>query len=142
MANTTTTAVQALLETAGDYNLRSRPDLGVFVSSASAVMGRVVTCAARKGITLAADELELVERWLAAHLYAMVDQTYASKNTQSAGGSFHGQTGLNLDGTKYGQNARMLDYSGCLSAIASRAVAGGFWLGKPPSAQVDYEDRN
>lgn len=142
MANTTTTAVQALLETSGDYDLVRRPSLQPFVDAAAAVMLRVIACATAKSITLTTDEKELTERWLAAHLYAMQDQTYAAKNTQSAGGTFHGQTGLYLDGTKYGQSAKMIDYSGCLAALGMRAVARGYWLGKAPSAQVPYQDRD
>ncbi len=139
---TTTSAVAAVMLPGKDYDTDAAPSLQPFIDTASVIVDRVNTCATNKGITLSVGELELIERWLAAHCYCMSDQTYASKNTEGAGASFHGQTGLNLDATKYGQMAQSLDYSGCLSAINKRARASGFWLGKAPSSQINYNDRD
>ena len=127
-------------QNAGDYD--GSRDLPPFIDSATAVVDRVNTCATNKGVTLTSTELELIERWLAAHLYAMSDQQLASKNTQGSGGSFRAAGGLALDGTTYGQTAKMMDPSGCLNAIGSRRRAWGAWLGKPPSEQTDYVDRD
>ena len=57
-------------------------------------------------------------------------------------------TGKSLDSTHYGQTAKLLDTSGCLAEISKEAETGGKttvgidWLGKPPSEQTDYVDRD
>ena len=117
-------------------------DLDQFISAATVIVDRVVTCATAKSITLTDTELELIERWLSAHCYVQNDQTLASKSTGGASGSAHGQTGLNLDSSRYGQMAKTLDYSGCLAAIDKRAVARLNWVGKRPSAQTPYVERD
>ena len=147
MARTTAAVVKLVLgdssthpEGAGDYD--GVRDLAPFIDSATAIVDRVEACAAAKGKALTSAELELIERWLTAHLYAMSDQQYQSKSTQAASASFRAVGGLNLDGSTYGQTAKLLDYSGCLAAIANRQTAGLTWLGKPPSDQIAYEDRD
>lgn len=130
---TTSGAVQGVL--LDDY--QADADLTAFVLTASVIVDRVATCASAKGISLSTDELELVERWLAAHCYGMSDQPYAETETLSSRAKFQGQTGLALDGTKYGQMAKILDYSGCLTEIGKARVQA-FWLGRRPSEQTDY----
>lgn len=142
MARTDATAVVALMLPGKDYDTRRSPSLTPFIDTANALVTRVATCAATKGITLSAAELELLERWLSAHFYCMSDQTYSSRSTGGASGSFHGQTGMALDATKYGQTAQMLDSSGCLVSLSKRQTAGAFWAGKRPSEQTAYEDRS
>lgn len=124
----------------GDYD--GTTDLTPYILIASRITDRVATCASNKGITLDTEELEVIERWLAAHYYQSSDQALASKSTGGASGSFQGQTGKRLEGTKYGQAALDLDYSGCLNAIQMRAFAGAKWLGKVPSDQVRYSERD
>lgn len=143
MARTGSSAVQAVLRPAtvgGDYD--GSTDLSPYIATATVMVDRVASCATVKGKALSDAELELIERWLAAHLYAMADQTYTSKTTQGASGSFGGQLGMSLEATKYGQNALAVDYSGCLTVISKRQVASFGWLGKPKSEQTDYEDRS
>ena len=140
MPRTNSTAVKELL--LSDYDTDTNPSLDVFISTANVITTRVNTCATARSITLSSDELELIERWLAAHFYVMNDQTFSSKSTQGASASFHGQTGMNLDASKYGQSAKIVDYSGCLTAIAERRTARAFWMGRPPSEQTAYTDRD
>lgn len=142
MARTTASQVQGVLQ--DDFGLRddgTTPDVTPYIDSANVVVTRVNTCAGDKGITLSDAELELIERWLAAHLYAVSDKPLASKSSGGASGSFHGQTGMKLEATLYGQHAMLVDYSGCLAAIGKRQNARCFWLGKNPGSQIDYEDR-
>lgn len=134
------TAVKTVL--LRDYDTRNLPSLTAFIDTASAIVDRVATCAALKGKSLTTGELELVERWLAAHCYAQSDKTYASRSTAGASGSFDGKTDMGFDSTLYGQTAMRIDYSGCLTAINKRQVAGAVWLGKPPSDQIAYVDRS
>ena len=138
----------AILTPGGDYDANpevgSAPSLTPFIDTANVVVTRVAACALRKGITLSAAELELIERWLAALYYCQSDKPYASRSTAGASGSFHGQTGMYLTSTLYGQTALNIDSSGCLDAIANgpRKTATASWLGKAPSEQTDYMDRD
>lgn len=139
MARTSSSSVQGVL--LQDYDSNRSPDLSPFIDTANAIVTRAAACATARGITLSDSELELIERWLAAHCYKMSDQAVASRNTGKAGGSFQGQTAMYFESTKYGQTAVGLDYSGCLTAL-NKPRAQAFWLGKPESDQIDYEDRN
>lgn len=142
MARTTSSAVLAIL--LNDYDSVNAPSLTPFIDSASIIVDRVAACATAEDDTLTSEELELIERWLAAHCYASSDQPYSSKSTERASATFQGRTGMYLEGTKYGQMAITLDHSGCLAAIASgeRRRAGMHWLGKPRSEQITYDQRD
>jgi hypothetical protein len=145
MARTTAVLVKALLAPGKDYDLRSEPSLDPFIDTAALLVDDIVECATARGVVLTDARLELIERWMAAHFYKQSDQAETSRSTGGASASFQGQTGLYLDGTKYGQTAKLLDTSGCLATIAGatgRQSARGFWAGKPPSTQTDYIDRD
>ncbi len=143
MSRTTTILVEALL--GNDYDpapeVGEPTDLQQYIDSAGVIVSRVATCAAAKGMALTTEELELIERWLSAHCYVQMDQTYAS-HSDGASASFHGQTGMHLESSRYGQMAMDIDYSGCLTAISKRQIARAAWLGKPPSEQTDYDQRS
>ena len=140
MARTNAGKVQGIL--VNDYD--GYTTLEGYIETANVIVTRVEACAVAKGVTLTAAELELVERWLSAHFYAVQDKPYASNSTNKASASYHGQTGMYLEATLYGQMATRIDWSGCLAAIATgqRAVASADWLGKPPSEQTDYTQRD
>lgn len=137
---TTAAAVKDTLQL--DYDCISNPSLNTYIQTAAAIIARVVECATRKGITISSTEQELLQRWLTAHLYVMSDQNYKARSTLRASGQFQGDTGMYLEASKYGQTAVLLDPSGCLNAIGTRARASIFWGGKRPSEQVDIDDRD
>jgi len=145
MPRTTSAAVLAIL---GDNYGKSRqlganPDLSPFIEAAGSYVDDIVTYATSDGrLVPNAAKQELLERYLAAHCYLIMDQAYASKGTAGANASFQGQTGMYLEGTKYGQFALRLETSGTLAALDKRQVAGGAWLGKPPSSQIPYDQRD
>lgn len=129
-------SVQAVLGgTSLGSNWDGMTDLTPFIATASAIVDRAVTGAANKGwvqggVTLSAVEAELIERWLAAHFYVVMDPLYQSKSTQGASGSFQRKTESGFEVTDYGRTACQLDYSGTLRAIGLRQFAGGQWLGQ------------
>ena len=51
---------------------------------------------------------------------------------------------MGFDATLYGQTAKRLDVTGYLAKLdkPDRPKAGSIWLGKAPSEQTDYEDRD
>lgn len=150
MIRTSPDLVKAIL--LNDYNGTS--DLDSFIQSASVIVDRLLAYAKRQAAEIVEgstgtiivpedDDLELIERWLAAHTYCQSDKTLASKNTGGAGGSFSGQTGKGFDSTLYGQMAKRLDQTGYLNyldavatgtastaSVSGRPRAGGFWTGR------------
>lgn len=120
------------------------PDLTPDIRTANLIVDQVAACALDKGITLADDLLAELETQLAAHSYQLSDPGYRQRTTGRASGTFEGQTGMYLEATKYGQQAMVLDHSGCLRSIGKpeMKVAGGIWLGLPPSQQTDVWDRD
>ena len=94
-------------------------------------------------VTLAATTLEMIERLLAAHNYAMSDQPLATKSNGRSSATFQGQTNaFGIKGTKYGQRAITTDYTRTLAAMDEGRIAVTGWLGKEPSAQIAYSDRD
>ncbi len=97
---------------------------------------------------LSAAVLKRIEAYLTAHFYAHSDQISQSKGVGRANASYQGQTAMALNGSQYGQTACLLDVTGNLAARSRQAEVGvtieltGTWLGKPPSEQTDYEDRD
>lgn len=140
MSRTVPSAVQAIL--GPNYDTRNNPSLTPFIDAASAMVDDVVDCAAEEGTTLTAAKLELIERWLAAHFYHCSDPTYSSRSTEGASGSFMGQGTQGIEGSRYGQMALRLDPSGCLRATEKGSNGQFIWLGKPPSEQIDVDDRD
>ena len=90
-------------------------DLKPFITVANVIADKVSSCASDKGLSLTSAQLKEIERYLAAHLYALRDAQYQSKSTERASATFQGQTGMGLDLT---------------------------WWGKAPSDQTNYEDRD
>lgn len=145
MARTSAAAVKAILLPGKDYDNDQAADLTPFIDTASAMVDDVVACiSAKGGMALTAARLELIERWLAAHYFKVSDKPYSSRSTEGASGGFDGQTAMYLESTLYGQTALRLDSSGCLDAAGGKEVktAGAAWLGRPPSEQTDYADRD
>lgn len=140
MSRTNPTAVIGVLQ--GNYDSARNPDLTGFIDTASSFIDQVVACAVGKGYSISSTVQELMERWLAAHLYGAADQFMTQKSTGKASASFQGQYDLGLNGSNYGQTALRLDPSGCLAAMNNLGNVGAFWLGKPVSAQVPYDQRN
>jgi hypothetical protein len=137
MARTTTAAVQGIL--GSDYDSRRSPDLSPRIETAATLVDDIVAKAVELGIPLTDARLEVIERWLAAHLYCVTDRPYKSRSAGGASGTFDGTTDKGLDATLYGQTARVLDTTGFLSSIGGgggTGTAGGgstraglFWAG-------------
>lgn len=106
-----------------DYDSVRNPVLTPFITVANVLTNRIAAMGASTGAEVPADELVLLETWLAAHAYCMSDQPYASKSTKGASATFQGKTDMRLKATKYGQMALDLDPTGYLASIDSGAQA-------------------
>lgn len=140
MARTTSSDVQALL--GADYDTAAARSLTAFITTANLVTTRVNACATAKGLTLSAEELEVLERWLAAHYYHLSEGGSVQREKLGKAEAEYARKGDRLLATVYGQAALDADWSGCLAALSSGKRVGFGWLGKRPSEQVDYEDRD
>jgi hypothetical protein len=139
MPRTTSGAVQGVL--GGDYN----PDypLEPFIATASAMVDALLVYAADIEVTVSATVAELIERWLAAHCYSVMDQPFESNTTAQSSARYQGRTNMYLESRHYGQQAIMLDPTGYLRALNKGTVNAEIdWLGKPESEQIDYYDRD
>lgn len=85
-----------------------------------------------------AARLELIERWLAGHFYAVRCKAVAGESAgQGVGEQFQYKLGLILQSTMQGQQALMLDTAGGLAVLSkqmeegkSLLSVGVAWLGK------------
>ena len=146
MSRTNAKAVRTVLRSgspASDYEDSTEPDLSPDIDTASAVVDEVVACQTRKKLASpsSAATLELMERWLAAAYYTRRDRLYTQRTTSKASGGFLFD-GDELEKNPYVRTAIDLDPSGCLNTIIKRRRASMTWLGKPPSAQIPYDQRS
>ncbi len=79
------------------------------------------------------DQLELIERWLSAHFYAVYDPRSQSERAGDVGVTYQGKTGMILESTSFGQQAMMVDYMGALAAFQRRLRDG-----VPPKPGITY----
>lgn len=132
--------VQGILGDNWDGSTSVRP----FIETANVLTDEVSTCAAARDITLSSALLERIECFLSAHFYAHADPLFSEKKTERASGVF--QVGKAEEGgyksTQYGKSAISLDISGCLAMFNKGQQPTIAWLGKPPSEQTDYVDRD
>ena len=147
MPRTSTLLVQGILNNDTQTNWDGVTDLSPFIAAATNIVTRVIACAGNKGIVLTNNgqdsEAEIVERWLAAHLYCINDPLYKSRSTQGASGAFQrGSDGKGFASTDYGQTAMTLDWSGCLKNLNEQQRFNTAWLGRQPLEQMPARARN
>lgn len=138
MARTNSANVQAVLLD----NYDGSSDLTSFINTASRIADRVATCASQRGFTLSTDELTDIETYLAAYLYFgnSGQQLVVEEQTEKARVKFSDRKST-TDG--YLAKAKMVDPSGCLARIIdARGQAQLEWLGKSPSSQIPYRQRD
>ena len=128
------------------------PDLTPYIATASSVVDQIKTIAAAQNSgslqlvpsdTGVGSQAEILERWLAAHFYCVMDPTYTQRSTMGASGGLEvGQAGKGFKSTKYGRMAVTMDYSMVLENLSEKKRARADWLGKPVSAQTPYVNRD
>lgn len=122
MPRTTPAAVKAIL--LREYDTVDMPSLQSFIDAASVTVDQVAANDDKQVMTPAS--LEVVERWLSAHLYQDGDPGYKSRNTAGASGQFQGPTGSGpFETTRFGQSAMMLDSTGWLQRRNAEVKEGG-----------------
>ena len=124
---TTDAAVQGIIDT--DATIPLTP----FIETANNLVTELCT-ATPPGYD--ATKLELIERWLSAHFYAVRDPRTVAETAGSVSDTFRGKVALHLDQTVYGQQAMLLDTFGNLASLNLRMKGKGSgspsvsWAGK------------
>jgi hypothetical protein len=129
LARTTATLVGGIIEV--DENIT---DLSPFLTAANELVTEVCVPA---GYTDA--RLELIERYLAGHFYAMRDSQITAEAAGPVSTTYQGKVGLFLQNSLQGQSALALDTAGGLARLSKQLELGtrrrtvtGFWLGTKP----------
>ncbi len=91
------------------------PELVAFIASAGVIVGAEGCDLLGKGVTVAT--IDEVQKWLAAHLGTANDPRVESHRTSGHTVAFESKIDLGLDSSRYGQMAKRLDPTGCLSQL-------------------------
>jgi hypothetical protein len=104
--------------------------MGPFIDTASSLVDWLA--AQDSDGNLSSATLTLIETWLAAHFYAHKDPiAYSSKSVGRSRDVYQGTAGMNLNSTRFGQTALMLDTTGNLKSLSESKGKGRIaWLGK------------
>ncbi len=113
MARTDATAVGGIIE------VDATIDVTPFIEAANALVTDVCGDSGYSD-----DRLELIERWLSAHFYAVRDIRPASETAGAVSQSFQFSVGRYLEVTMYGQQAMLLDVEGGLADLNARMKKG------------------
>lgn len=87
--------------------------LSAWIDMASSVVDDI----AAKDSSITSTRLTQIEKLLAAHYASAQDQRISNTSRETASVTYQGDTGMNLQGTKYGQQAIQLDPTGTLSTL-------------------------
>ena len=129
---TTSAAVGLIIEIDATVN---GGDISPFIETASSLVDDICV-----PLLYSDTKLELIERWLSAHFYAIRDARTKSEGVGSLSQSFEGQSAMGLAHTRYGQQAMMLDIKGGLAGLnrlpeqASRIKPGILYVGSNDSS--------
>lgn len=110
---TTSVAVAKLVEVDEDF------DLEQFIDVANELVTEVCVPAGYSD-----HRLELIERWLSAHFYQILDQGTVAEKVGSIRQQFKSKVDLGFDVTHYGQQVMRLDTAGGLARLNNRIKKG------------------
>tara|TARA_R110002020_G_scaffold12409_6_gene45515 strand:- start:20659 stop:21072 length:414 start_codon:yes stop_codon:yes gene_type:complete len=135
MARTTVANIKAIIEV--DLTIIAvDADMDAFIDVANELVTEMCTGSNGPTTAYSAARLELIERWLAAHFYAIRDPRVKSEKAGPVGVNYQEKVDLNLKLTSYGQQAMMLDTNGGLRSIDQNKAyqVQVLWLGTTTTA--------
>jgi hypothetical protein len=136
---TTQALVQAIIDVEPDF------DVSPFITAANMLTTGVCTYPAPRrhehGKVPYTDgfigsQMEIIERWLAAHFYQVFDTAIMASRALDASATFAIKIDYDLRSTIYGQQAMVLDFQANLAKwnnsmkVQKRIKIGGHWLGE------------
>lgn len=127
MARTTEDRVQLIIQ----YDTTVIPDIQPFIDDANIMVTAIVAT----DDTPSAASLELIERYLAAHLIAITDPRVDTEKVKSLQTKYQYLLDKGLGITHFGTTAMAMDFTGRLAAFNTRLTKGGglkqfFWAGE------------
>ena len=132
MANRTTDAlVKQVLE------VRDSIQVAPFIEIANNIVTEYIV--GECGASYSAKTLEHIERYLAAHFYSVRDRRLSEGTIGPSEGVYQGRTDMGFDSTQYGQDAKLIDYLGCLAKLDETKGArkiGAAWAGTKPTERL------
>lgn len=66
------------------------------------------------------EQLKEIARWLAAHLFAIMERQARKEETGETLAEYYGKADMGLDFTPYGQQVKVLDTSGTLANLGKK----------------------
>jgi hypothetical protein len=134
---TTSDLVEAIIDTDVDISLDP------FIDAANYLVTTVCGVIPLGGYSYTPADLELIERWLAAHMYAVRESRPQRQRAGTLTEEVQSKVDLGLSVTHYGQQAMVLDVNGGLAALNAKSKAtlttlkptvkaGVKWLGTRP----------
>jgi len=114
MAVRTTAAAVGLI-----IKVKSSISLTSFIEAANAIVTQHCTNTA-----FTSTQLELIERWLSAHMYRNRDMQSSYQKAGVASKGNQSKVDLGFSNSIYGQHAMLLDWSGALSALNEQVKKG------------------
>lgn len=131
MARTTESQVESIIEVGDD------DDITGFIESANVVVtDNCVTYPDGTATGYSDATLEMIERWLAAHLYAVMRPSNLQEEIGGPAATAKevrdSKVGLGLDLTRWGQQVKLFDSKGTLTTVGKGKVRLRVnWLGTP-----------
>lgn len=89
--------------------------LQAFIDAAAVIVGPDGCDLASKGLSSAT--IDEIQKWLSAHLATVNDPRVVRFRSSGHSTEFESEVGLGLDASKYGQQVRILDKSGCIAKL-------------------------
>ena len=120
MARTTTDAVRARIDNDPGLPIKHH------IADANVIVNDIVTTASDLGITITAARLKVIETYLAAHFYALLDLQPMEEQTSRGRIVYEGKTGKYFELTRHGQMAIALDPT---DTLRSGPHVGVTWAG-------------
>ena len=105
----------------GIIKVRTGVDLTPFMDTANHL---VTQCCTELAADYTAGQLELIERWLAAHCYAQKEKQIEAEKADVVSRKFATKVELGFDNTYHGQTAMRLDFYGGLARLNDEIKKG------------------
>ena len=133
MARTTRTLILGIIEVDASI-VPNDAAMAPFIDLANEFVTEACTLVNGPNPAYSGTRLELIERWLAAHLYTVRDPRSTSEKAGPVGVNYQSKVDLGFDTSHYGQTAMRIDTNGGLSKInkdtkKGKPTVGGFWAG-------------
>jgi len=129
MPRVTEAEVRAVLETDEEVSLTG------FISDAGVFVDRAVLQAQSNSAEITSQEAKLMEKYIAAHLYALFEQKPLKERVGRSSVTYVGKSGMGLESTVWGQTALSIDSTGSLATVTGTETdnvktLGGAYLGE------------